>query len=175
MLFPQHPIMTMIACPLLLLKKLLELLQIHVVRLRYILPPRRLHLLYLLFQAWDDDFEPAEAVETVHPSSKANLLRPSSIGSSTGVAASSAYPRNKTPDGGVSGAFGVESPWLGSSGNMFGRNGTPDLNFGRNVTPDVGSGAIFGGGGVMNSSRKLQEVLAALSSLRSVRTLFRVL
>ncbi len=80
-----------------------------------------------------------------------------------------AYPRNKTPDIGGGGVLGVESPWLGSGGNMFVRNVTPDLGFARNVTPDIGGGNMFGGSGVMSSSRKLQDVLAALSSIRSVR------
>ncbi len=109
-------------------------------------------------------------METVHSSSKATLLRTSVLVAGGGVVGSGAFPRNKTPDGGGGSALGVESPWLGSSGSMFVRNVTPDLGFARNVTPDIGSGSLFAGSssGVLSSGRKLQDVLAALSSLRCV-------
>jgi hypothetical protein len=100
------------------------------------------------------------------------LLRSSSIAAGGGVVGIGSYPRNKTPDGGGGGTPSAESAWLGSSATLFVRNVTPDVAFARNVTPDVGGGSyMFGGGGVLSTSRKLQEVLATLSSLRSVRNM----
>jgi hypothetical protein len=124
-------------------------------------------------QAWDDDFDPAEAVaESSIPPSSLQYLRSSAVGSVGSNVGPGAFPRAKAAEIGDGGVLGIESPWLGSSGGMFVRNITPDIGFGRNVTPDIGGGALFGGGGggVLSSGRKLQEVLGALSSLRSVRT-----
>ena len=81
------------------------------------------------------------------------------------------FPRSKASDGGEGGGLGGDGPWLVSSGGIFVRNITPDIGFGRNITPDIGGAALFGVGGgvVLSSGRKLQEVLQALSQLHSVR------